>query len=229
MADLSSVEVNSAIGVDGNSYTTAISNDKLTNDDFLKLMLEEMKMQDPTKPMDSAALMDSQLQMSTIEANMAMSESMMALQQSYATTALSTAANIIGNIIEDGSLDDKGIQKSFKVETVENRDGEIYLNTRQLTGLTDNIISVVGDTKTALDYDSEGYIYEGTDKTDIRIKMTDEGRFEFDANTQAILLDLEGNIITDTDITDKYKYNGTSVDYSSEIATIPMNNIQKVR
>lgn len=37
------VVTQSATGFDGNSYTTAISNDKLTNDDFLKLMLEEMK------------------------------------------------------------------------------------------------------------------------------------------------------------------------------------------
>ena len=31
----SNIEVNSAVGVDGNTYTTAISNGKLTNDDFL--------------------------------------------------------------------------------------------------------------------------------------------------------------------------------------------------
>ena len=56
MAELSDVVVNSQTGIDGNSYTTAISNDKLTNDDFLKLLLEEMKMQDPTNPMDSSIL-----------------------------------------------------------------------------------------------------------------------------------------------------------------------------
>ena len=34
----SSVQVNSSVGVDGNSYTTSVSNDNLTTDDFLKLM-----------------------------------------------------------------------------------------------------------------------------------------------------------------------------------------------
>ena len=37
------VVVSSSTGVDGNSYTTAISNDTLTNEDFLELLLEEMK------------------------------------------------------------------------------------------------------------------------------------------------------------------------------------------
>ena len=31
-----SVQVNSSIGVDGNSYTSASSNDQLGNEDFLK-------------------------------------------------------------------------------------------------------------------------------------------------------------------------------------------------
>ena len=44
----STVEVNSSVGIDGNSYTTAISNDKLSNDDFLKLMIQELTLQDPT-------------------------------------------------------------------------------------------------------------------------------------------------------------------------------------
>ena len=90
--ELDDVQVNSTAGIDGNSITTAVSNDKLTNDDFLKLLLEEMKMQDPTKPMDSTALMDSQLKMSTIEANNDMSASLAALTKSYAASSLSTAS-----------------------------------------------------------------------------------------------------------------------------------------
>ena len=129
------VRVNSSTGVDGNSYTSAISNDKLTNDDFLKLLLEEMKMQDPTKPMDSQKMMDTQLQMSTIEANTEMSKAMTSLQTSYANSALSTAAGLIGNIIEDGTIGEDGLQKSFKVETVENKDGEMFVNARQLVGV----------------------------------------------------------------------------------------------
>ena len=65
------IAITGSTGVDGNSYTTAVSNDKLTNEDFLNLMLEEMKMQDPTSPMDSSSMLSSQMQMSSIETNLA--------------------------------------------------------------------------------------------------------------------------------------------------------------
>jgi flagellar basal-body rod modification protein FlgD len=223
------VEINSVTGLDGNSYTTAISNDKLTNDDFLKLLLEEMKMQDPTKPMDSQRMMDSQLQMSTIEANINMSNAMASLQTAYSNSALSTAAGIIGNIVEDGSIGEDGLQKSFKVETIENRDGDIYINARQLTGLIDNLVLIDGDTQTVLDYDTDGYIYEDGTKTDVRVKLTADGRFDFDENNKLILLDTSDDVITDTAIIDKYQYNGTSIEYSTDVTTMLMSSITKVR
>lgn len=234
-----SVEVNSAIGIDGNSYTTAISNDQLTNDDFLTLMLEEMKMQDPTKPMDSAALMDSQLQMSTIESNMQMAEAMASLQASYANSALSTAAGLIGNIIETGETGEDGLVKSYKVETVENIDGDMFVNTRQLTGLVDNLVSIEDDeTALAQDYDTNGYIYENAEiatfvvdgeATAVRIQLDEDGRFMFDESNNLILLNDADEIITDADIIDKYKYNGTVVEYSDDITTVAMTSISKVR
>ncbi|PKN14930.1 MAG: hypothetical protein CVU67_03090, partial [Deltaproteobacteria bacterium HGW-Deltaproteobacteria-24] len=54
------VQVNTVVDASGNTYTSAVSNDKLTNSDFLKLMLEELKLQDPTKPMDSSQMMQNQ-------------------------------------------------------------------------------------------------------------------------------------------------------------------------
>jgi len=143
--EVDNVVTQSAIGFDGNSYTTSISNDKLTNDDFLKLMLEEMKQQDPTKPMDSAALMDSQLKMSTIQANQDMSLAMTDLQTSYANSALSTATSMIGHLVEDGALRPDGMLKSFKIETVENVDGKLYANGRELLGIVDDEIEYATD------------------------------------------------------------------------------------
>ena len=113
------VITDSSVGIDGNRYTTHVSNDTLTNEDFLRLMMEEMKMQDPTKPMDSAALMDSQLQMSSIKANVDMTAAMESLKTSYAASALSTAANMIGHIVEDGQVGDDGLVKSYKVESID--------------------------------------------------------------------------------------------------------------
>jgi len=68
MAEINSA--NSVTGTDsyGNKYTQSVSNDSLTTNDFLKLMIEELKLQDPTKPMDSAKMLSTQMQMSTLNA-----------------------------------------------------------------------------------------------------------------------------------------------------------------
>ena len=79
----SNIEVNSSVGIDGNSYTTAISNDKLNNDDFLKLMIQELKLQDPTKPMDSTKMLSTQMQMSTISTNQEMIKAMQSMQTAF--------------------------------------------------------------------------------------------------------------------------------------------------
>ena len=221
------VITNSAVGLDGNSYTSNVSNDQLTNEDFLTLMMEEMKMQDPTKPMDSAALMDSQLQMSTIQSNLDMSEAMMALQASYGASALSTAASMIGHVVEDGSLDDSGILKSYKVETVENRDGELFVNARQMVGMTDVLQD--SSTEELIMYDSDGFIYDGETKTDNRVSLDYEGRFEFNEDGTLKLLDQDGNVETDTAITEKYLFAGSSVRYAETQSIIAMSSILEVR
>jgi len=211
----------------GNAYTQSVSNDTLSNQDFLRLMLEEMKMQDPTKPMDSQRLMDSQLKMSTIEANIKMSESMAKLQASYATSALSTAANLIGKIVEDGSKDDKGLLKSYKVDTVENKDGALYVNTKQLIGIKDALVNK--ETKKLVLYDADGYIIEGGKKTEYRISLDKNGRFTFNDDKSLKILDKDNKVVTDKAITSKYVHGATSPIYSDKITTIPLANIKEVR
>jgi flagellar basal-body rod modification protein FlgD len=118
----------------GNAYTSAISNDKLTNDYFLKLMLTELQMQDPTKPMDSQNMLQSQMQMSAIETNLQTIETMKSLQKSFAQSALSQSANMIGHIIENGEYGDTGAYKEFYVGAVESIDGDIMLHAYQVLG-----------------------------------------------------------------------------------------------
>jgi len=223
---VSNVTTQSGTGVDGNSVTAAVSNDQLTSEDFLKLMLAEMQMQDPTKPMDSAALMDSQLQMSQIESNMEMTAAMSSLQQSYATSALSTAANLIGHIVEDGSTDDSGLLKSYKVETVENKKGELYVNVRQLTGIQDALVN--SETEKLTLYDADGYIYEDGEKTDYKVVLRD-GRFEKNDNGTLKLLDKDNNEVTDEAIISRYVYGGSNAVYAENTTTLPISNISEVR
>jgi len=221
------VVTNSATGVDGNAYTTAVSNDKLTNDDFLMLMLEEMKQQDPTKPMDSAALMDSQLKMSTIESNQDMAAAMTKMQTAYASSALSTAANMIGHIVEDGSLSSDGLLKSYKVETVENKDGELFVNARELVGIIDGLKD--SSTDELVLYDSNGNIYEDNAMTEYHVQLDADGRFTYNDDGTLMILDEDNVAVTDTAVTEKYLYAGSSIKYADETILIALSNIDEVR
>jgi flagellar basal-body rod modification protein FlgD len=221
------VVTNTKTGIDGNSYTSSISNDKLTNNDFLRLMLEEMKMQDPTKPMDSAALMDSQLKMSTIESNQDMANAMTLMQKSYSNSALSTASNMIGRIVEDGSESADGLLKSYKVETVENKEGELFVNVRQLTGMVDGLKNV--ETEELILYDDSGNIYEDGVATDYHVSINADGRFEFNDDGSLKLLDVDNEVVTETAIKDRYIHAGSAPKYSAETTVIALSNIQQVR
>lgn len=227
------VVVNSATGVDGNSFTTAISNDTLTNDDFLKLLLEEMKMQDPTKPMDSTALMDSQLKMSTIEANNDMSKSLAALTASYAASSLSNAVGFMGKTVENGTYDEEtGMENSYIVSTVESIDGEIYVNAQAQIGYYHNIRTsseVDGETiYTDLNYDSTGKIFdENGEDTGVNAVMLDTGSFQI-VDGKYVFNDNDGNQITDEDILNKYEITAALPAYSDTFTQIPVNSITKV-
>jgi len=221
------VVTNSATGVDGNAYTTAVSNDKLTNDDFLKLMLEEMKQQDPTKPMDSAALMDSQLKMSTIESNQDMAAAMTKMQAAYASSALSTASNMIGHIVEDGSQSSDGLLKSYKVETVENKDGELFVNARELVGIVDGLKDSTTDELVL--YDANGNIYDGDTMTDYHVELDASGRFTYNTDGTLSILDKDNVAITDAAIKEKYVFAGSSIKYAENTNLIALSNIDEVR
>jgi len=221
------VATQSATGVDGNTYTKAVSSDQLTNADFLKLMLQEMKQQDPTKPMDTDKLMDSQLKMSTIQSNMDMSKSLAALQQSYAASSLATASNMIGHIVEDGSTDDKGVSKSYKVETIENKDGKLYANARQVTGMKDALAD--SQSKQLVLYDADGYIYDGDKKTNYRVALDPNKRFTYNDDKTLKIVDTNNNVVTDQAITSKYVYGGSSALYADNTTNMPLSNIQEVR
>ncbi len=129
--------VTSSTDAYGNAYTTAVSNDELTNEDFITLMLTELSLQDPTSPVDSSSMLDDQMQLSTLESNIAMTESMEALSVSFAQSALSNSANMIGHIVEDGSTNSSGENSQYKVSSVQSEDGTIYLKGYEILGYDD--------------------------------------------------------------------------------------------
>lgn len=139
----------------GNAYTSAISNDKLTNDDFLKLMLTELQMQDPTKPMDSQNMLQSQMQMSAIETNLQTIEAMKSLQQSFAQSALAQSANLIGSIVENGEYGESGDLKEYYIGAVESVDGKIMLHAYEVVGYdAETSEFVMSEEKQLVDFNS---------------------------------------------------------------------------
>ena len=220
------LKVQTKVDAYGNPYTTNISNDKLTNQDFLKLLLEEMKHQDPTKPMDSNKMLDSQMQMSSIETNIQLAKSMESLKTSYAQSALSTAANVIGKHIEDGNISDTGYNKSYTVMSVENKEGEVFVRAQEILFLEDNLKDKDGN---KINYDLTGHILDSKGaKTGFMITLINPGQVAIDSNNKAIVLDIEGKIVKGQDDLVFELAGGRTKVYSDEIITIPFNSLTKI-
>jgi len=225
-ADRDRATTTSKMGIDGNAYTDSVSNDKLTNNDFLRLMLEEMKMQDPTKPMDSASLMDSQLKMSTIESNQGMADSMAKLQASYAASALTTAANIVGHVVQNGQKNDKGELKAFKVVTVDNKNGEISMHVKERTGIAD-ILKYTDKDENGSYNTQTGVIYEDGEATEYSLSLDTEGRFTYNDDKSIKIVDKDNAVVTDEAITGKFKHGGYAYTYADAIE-IPLSSVTTI-
>ena len=156
MATTSSVTTSASTDAYGNSYTTAVSNDALESSDFITLMLTEIKLQDPTNTVDSASMLSTQLQLSTLDANTATVAAMESLQATFEQSALASSANIIGNIVENGDTDSDGNAKQYKVSSVAMNDGSIALTAYEL----ENYYDV--------------YYFDGVDSTSDVVNSTNE-------------------------------------------------------
>ena len=210
----------------GNSYTTKISNDNLTNEDFLTLLLEEMKHQDPTSPMDSNRMLDTQMQMSNIQTNLELAKSMESLQASYSLSALSTAANVIGKNIEDGNISDQGINKAYTVRSVENTDGEVFVRAQEILFLEDQVLDQDGK---VVNYDIKGNILDSAgNATGNYIALKNPGEVIRDSDNKPIILDSEGEGVTQTSDYSFEMAGSVQAVYSDQLITIPFTSVTKI-
>ena len=224
----STVEVNSSVGIDGNSYTTAISNDKLTNEDFLKLMIQQLKLQDPTKPMDSASMLSSQMQMSSIDTNQEMIKAMQGMQTAFTQSSLSNASGIIGKNIEDGNIGADGVSKAYTVRSVENVDSVIQVKAQEILYLEDRVIipdSTDPTKNQVVNYNAAGEILDDKGvKTGKKVLISSPG-VPVVSNGKLTILDENNKAITDH----KYTLAGVSVAvYSDQLTTLPFSTITKI-
>ena len=222
------ISVNSSTGLDGNSYTSSISNDELTNDDFLTLMITELKMQDPTSPTDSAQMLQSQMQMSTISTNQDMVAAMQSLQSSFAQSALTNASNVIGKNIEDGNISDSGINKAYTVTSVESVDGVVQVRAQEILYLESKIKLTDPDDSSndiLLDYNTNGEIIDANgDKTGYKVALNSPGS-PIVQDDSLVILDEDNETVSNHN----YALAGlTSTVYSDEFTDIPFSQITKI-
>jgi len=112
------------------------------------------------------------------------------------------------------------------MKTVENRDGELYVNVREYTGTKDALQNT--ETEKYVDYDDNGYILEDGEKTDIRVSLSSDNRFEYNDDGSLKLLDVDSNVITDETIIAKYKFAASFDLFSEESITLPLNSVTQV-
>lgn len=225
---MAEVSVSSAVGVDGNSYTTSVSNDQLTSNDFLKLMIQELKLQDPTKPMDSAQMLSTQMQMSTLNTNQEMIKAMQEMQTAYSQTALSNATGIIGKNIESGNVGEDGVTKAYTVRSIENVDGEIQVKAQQILYLEDKVIlqdPADSSKNQVVNYNINGEILdENGVKTGNKIVLTAPGT-PLVSDGKLTILDENNEIIEEHN----YTLAGVSTAvYSDELTSLPFSSITKI-
>ena len=226
MAD--GITINSSTGLDGNSYTSALSNDQLTNDDFLTLMIQELKLQDPTSPMDSSTMLSTQMQMSTINTNQELMKAMQSMQTSFSQSSLSNASGIIGKNVEDGNTGENGVTKAYTVRSVESVDGEIQAKAQQILYLEDVVVleDKSDASKNALiNYNVNGEILDDTGtKTGKKIVLTAPGE-PLLSDGKLTILDSNNEKVTDHN----YKLSGSTMSvYSDQITTIPFSSLTKI-
>jgi flagellar basal-body rod modification protein FlgD len=222
MAD--GIQINSSVGVDGNSYTSAISNDQLSSDDFLKLMIQELKLQDPTKPVDSASMLSTQMQMSSISTNQEMMKVMQSMQTSFNQSSLSNASSVIGKNIEDGNIGEDGVSKAYTVRSVENIDGEIQVKAQQILYLEDRI-SANDSSNGFLDYNINGEIFDSNgNKTGQKVVLTGPGQ-PLVSDGKLTILDSNNEKVSNHGYT---LANSTVPVYSDKLTTIPFSSVIKI-
>lgn len=115
-------DVNSVTGNGPGSpmaQASALGGQQLTQDDFLKLMIEQFRAQDPTKPMDNTQFVGQMAQFSQITATQQMQASFDQLATSLRGDQVLRAASLIGREVlvpaNQATLSDQGIDGAVNV------------------------------------------------------------------------------------------------------------------
>jgi flagellar basal-body rod modification protein FlgD len=167
-----------AIDAFGNTLTsttaTTASPSSVTNpngvlgkDDFLKLLMVELKNQDPTAPMDTEKILTQTSQLATLESSTNTNKSLTTLATALTASSQYAGISAIGKIADTGS-------NAITLADGKTADFEMYFPSAATTGKV-NIIDVNGKIlKTmpieATDAGVAKYSWDGTDNTGTKLK-----------------------------------------------------------
>ncbi len=93
-------------------------NSVLGKDDFLKLLLVQLKYQDPTEPMDSAEILSQTSQLAALEASTNTNKALEELTASLGNSLQFSTISAIGKIADTGSnaiVHEKGVATEFEI------------------------------------------------------------------------------------------------------------------
>lgn len=149
------------------SSSTTNPNSVLGKDDFLKLLLLELKYQDPTAPMDSEKILSQTSQLATLESAENTNKALAELATSLASSAQYAGISAIGKIADTGS-------NAITLTDGETSDFEIYFPSDVTSGNV-NIIDVNGKVLKTMPIGATNsgvaqYSWDGTDDTGAKLK-----------------------------------------------------------
>ncbi|MDD4855006.1 MAG: flagellar hook capping FlgD N-terminal domain-containing protein [Sulfuricurvum sp.] len=149
------------------SSTTTNPNSVLGKDDFLKLLLLELKYQDPTAPMDSEKILSQTSQLATLESAENTNKALATLATSLAASAQYSGISAIGKIADTGS-------NAITLADGKASDFELYFPSNVTSGNV-NIMDVNGKVLKTMkigvtDAGIAQYSWDGTDNAGTQLK-----------------------------------------------------------
>jgi len=148
------------------SSSTTNPNSVLGKDDFLKLLLLELKYQDPTAPMDSEKILSQTSQLATLESAENTNKSLATLATSLAASAQYSGIAAIGKIADTGS-------NAITLATGKTSDFELYFPTDVTSGNV-NIMDANGKVIKAMPIGATSagvakYSWDGTNSANAKV------------------------------------------------------------
>ncbi len=141
--------VGTASSTAGTSSTSAKSSaesaDVVGKDDFFKMLIAQIKYQDPLNPQDGAAFAAQLAQFSSLEQLTSLNETLAAQSTSYSQLMNLQSVGLIGKEVEANAIDPEtsaSVTVTGEVTAVQFRDNAIYLTVNDQEVAFDNLVSV---------------------------------------------------------------------------------------